>query len=420
MPSSRILICGAGIAGSTLAYWLARHDFNVVVVERSPAEQTAGQGIDIEGPALEVVKLMGILDDIKQKTTGELGAAVVDEQNRPCGIFDADGGISLTRSIEIMRGDLAETLYKAANAFANVEYRFQTTVRSIRQLDEKVIVDLENKSDGTTTAEELEFDIVVGADGVRSRTRGLVMGSPEKLNCLKPVGCFIAFFSIPKEDQDWPRARLCQFPGRRSITIRPQGENSKISSVYLGSIGDDNTLLREAHDAGNTQKQKEAFANLFTGLAWETPRIIEQMMRAENYYSEQLMQVKLSRWSQDRMVLVGDAAYAPSPLTGQGTVLAILGAYVLAQELSRHGDDESVAFGKYEERLRSYVESAQNIPLGGYAPYVLNPQTSWGIWLFRTIAGFVSWTKLAKMLPDSKPAKFDLECEGDKGQATRP
>lgn len=184
-----------------------------------------------------------------------------------------------------------------------------------------------------------------------------------------------------------------------------------MSSVYLSHFHDDDPSLCRANDAGDRQMQKEAFAKLFTGLGWEIPRAIEQMMKAKNFYFDQLMQVKLPKWSQNRVVLLGDAAYAPSPITGQGTLLAILGAYVLAQELSRNREDESAAFEKYEKRLRSYVENAQCIPLGGYAPYMLNPQTSWGIWLFRTITSFVSWTKLAKILPDPKAATFDLEIE---------
>lgn len=107
MPSSRILICGARVAGSTLAFWLAKHDFEVVVVERSSAEQTAGQGIDIEGLAFEIVKLMGILDKIKEKTTGEEGLAIVDEQNHPWAIFEVEAAgqsrLSPTRAIKIMR-----------------------------------------------------------------------------------------------------------------------------------------------------------------------------------------------------------------------------------------------------------------------------------------------------------------------------
>ncbi|KAK5079966.1 hypothetical protein LTR70_009011 [Exophiala xenobiotica] len=389
----------------------------VVVVERSKTEQRAGQGLEIEEPALSVVKAMGILDKLNEKRTGEMGFKLVDAQGRSCGILEV-GGISPTGALEIMRGDLTEILYKAADESANVTYRFETTIHSLRQTQYNVIVDLENRNDKTITTEE--FDLVVGADGQRSRTRQLVMGSPEQLHCFKPVGAFVAYFSIPREDQDWPYSQLCHFPGRRIVWLRPVGKDSKVTSVYLIHLPDgDIPTVRRANAASDRLKQKEAFAELYSGLGWETSRVTEQMMRAENFYSDELVQVKLPKWSLDRVVLLGDAAWAPSPFTGEGNQLAIIGAWVLAQELSRNRG--VVAFEMYERRLRAYVEGAQNIPLGGYAPYIFIPKTSWGIWLFRTLfrlvpllIRLVSWTGLSKTLPagDTSHPVFDLEIDG--------
>lgn len=124
MPSERILICGAGIAGSILAFWLARYDFQVVVIERSKAGQKAGQGLEIDEPALTVVKLMGILDKLEEKKTGELGFELVDTQGRSCGVLEA-GGVGVTGNLELMRGDLTEVLYQSADESANVSYRFE-------------------------------------------------------------------------------------------------------------------------------------------------------------------------------------------------------------------------------------------------------------------------------------------------------
>ncbi|ERF72817.1 hypothetical protein EPUS_04252 [Endocarpon pusillum Z07020] len=197
MPFERILICGAGVAGSVLAYWLAKHDFDVVVVERSKTEQTAGQGLEIEEPALMIMKSMGVLDKLNQKKTGEMGFNLVDEQARSHGILEV-GGISPTGALELLRGDLTQILLQSADGSTNVTYQFETTIQSLRQTQDKIIVDLENRNDKTIATEE--FDLVVGADGVRSRTRQLVMGSPEELNCFKPVGAFVAYFSIPRED----------------------------------------------------------------------------------------------------------------------------------------------------------------------------------------------------------------------------
>ena len=387
MPSERVLICGAGVAGSILAFWLAKYDFQVVVIERSKAEQKLGQGIEIEEPALRVVQLMDIIDKLNEKRTAELGFTLVDAQARSYGHLEA-GGLSPTGALELMRGDLTEVLYQSANASANVTYMFETTLHSLRQTENKVIVDLENRNNKTITTKE--FDLVVGADGVRSRTRQLVMGPPEELHCYKPVGACVAYFDVPKEEEDSPYSELCHFPGRRIVWIRPGRKDSKVISVYLIYCNTDVPNLRRANAAGDRQKQKEALAELYSGLGWKTPRLMEQMLKSENFYSDELAQVKLPKWFQDRVVLVGDAAWAPTPFTGEGNQLAILGGFVLAQELSRNRN--TIGFEMYEKRFRPYVKKTQSIPLYGYAPFLCNPQTNWGIWIFRMIFWVLSWT----------------------------
>ena len=413
MPAERVLIVGAGVSGSILAFWLAKHDFEVVVIERARAEQKAGQGIEIEEPALKVVELMGVMDKLNERKTGEMGFDLVDQQSRSHGLFEV-GRMSPTGALELMRGDLTEVLYKSADELTNVTYKFETTIQSLRQTQDKVIVDIENRQTKTTKTEE--FDFAIGADGVRSRTRQLLMGSPEKINCYKSVGAFVAYFSIPKEDHDWPYSRLCHFTDRRIVWIRPVGKESNVTSVYLIHVNYDVPALRRANAAGDRLKQKEAFAELYSGLGWETPRVMEQMMKAENFYSDELVQVKLQKWSQHRVALVGDAAWAPTPFTGEGNQLAIIGAWVLAQEMARSRN--LVAFEMYEKRLRSHVENSQSLPLGGYAPHIFVPQTTWGIWMFRTTArllswtvGLLSWANLASIVPDFARNDFDLEID---------
>lgn len=417
MAPERILICGGGIAGCTLAFLLARNNFEVIVVERSKAEQKAGQGLEIEEPALKVVKEMGILEKIQEKRTGELGFELCDEKSRLIAILEA-GGMSPTGNLEIMRGDLTEVIYKAADEFDNATFRFETTVQSLRQTKDKVIVDLINRTTKVTKTEE--FDLVVGADGVLSYTRQLIMGSPEKLNCFKQVGAYIAYFSIPKEEQDWPNSRLCNFPGRRVVWTRPIGKDSQETTVHLIHLNNHIPALRHANINRDRQAQKEAFAELYKGCGWETPRIIKQMMTAENFYSDELVQVKLPTWSQNRVVLLGDSAWAPSPFTGQGNQLALIGAWVLAQELARNRNE--AAFEMYEKRLRKYVEECQKIPLGGYAQWVFIPDSRVGIWMvrlfFRVLAwayrAFV-WAGLGRFLPDEQKDDFDLEIGKDGG-----
>lgn len=193
-----------------------------------------------------------------------------------------------------------------------------------------------------------------------------------------------------------------------------------MTSVHLIHLNDNIPALSQANVARDRQAQKEEFAEMYKGLGWETPRIISQMMTAENFYSDELVQVKLPSWSQDRVVLLGDSAWAPSPFTGQGNQLALIGAWVLAQELSRNRN--TTAFEMYEKRLRKYVEKCQKIPMGGYAQWVFIPETALGIWGIRQFFRFMAWayylfvwSNLGRFLPDEQKDEFDLEIETGMG-----
>lgn len=414
MPIEKVLIVGAGVSGSILAFYLGKQNFEVTVVERSRAGQKLGQGIEIEEPALSVVKHMGIVGRLEQVKTGEKGFTLVDESARNRGTISMNASFSPTGALELMRGDLTEVLYHAADELENVSYEFQTSIRSFKEVNNKVVVEIQKRGEDTARTEE--FDLVIGADGARSRTREMLFGS--SLNPYKAIGAYVAYFSIPREEQDWPNSKLCHFPNRRVIWLRPTRDDSKETSVYFIHLSNDLPALREANVSGDRPKQKEEVAKLFSGCGWEAQRVIDGMMKSENFYSDELNQVKIPRWSQGRVVLLGDAAWAPTPFTGQGNQLAIIGAWVLAQELSR--DRSTVAFQKYETRLRSYVEESQNIPLGGKLPLLFVPQTRLGIWLFRTIFAALAWTISTFFMKKSSspeapteknPQEFDLEME---------
>ena len=409
-----------------------RDRFSITVIERSKSEQTQGQGLEIEEPATSVVTAMGILDKLKAKRTAEEGFELLDQHNRSYGRFEA-GGLSPTGALEIMRGDMTEVMYRAADEHENVTFRFETTIQSLSQTAEEVTVELKDRTTDTSTTET--FDIVIGADGALSRTRTLAFGPPDQINCFHPVGATVAYFSIPKEDRDWPYSRLCHFPNRRVIWMRPSTKQSDVTSVYFIHVAGTDTnankstaALHAAHLSRDRQQQKQAMAGLFADCGWEVPRVCEAMLKTDNFYYDELAQVKLPSWSQGRVVLVGDSGYGPTPFTGEGSHLAILGAYTLAQELGRHPEAPQVAFKAYEDRFRKYVENAQSIPGWGYAPYLIMPETSLGIWILRSIvygvtmvAKAASWVGVTKLFSEGaekdKAAHepYDLQIGGNVG-----
>jgi 2-polyprenyl-6-methoxyphenol hydroxylase-like FAD-dependent oxidoreductase len=99
------------------------------------------------------------------------------------------------------------------------------------------------------------------------------------------------------------------------------------------------------------------------------PRLLDAMWSATDFYFDSVGQVRLEDWSRGRVVLLGDAGYCPSPLTGMGTSLSLVGAYVLVGELVAAGGDHRIAFPRYQERLRAYVAQAQQLPPGGVSGF---------------------------------------------------
>ena len=137
------------------------------------------------------------------------------------------------------------------------------------------------------------------------------------------------------------------------------------------------TQLRyEHHDVA---QQKQLLASVFTGKAWEVSRLMEKMLTAPDLYFDAVSQIRMQRWSDGRAVLLGDAGYCPALLSGQGSTLAMLGAYVLAGELKVALGDHKLAFAQYEQAFRPVVRQEQK-QVGATARFLV-PATPVGLWV---------------------------------------
>jgi 2-polyprenyl-6-methoxyphenol hydroxylase-like FAD-dependent oxidoreductase len=349
VDNRNVLISGAGIAGPALAYWLRRYGFNPTIVERAPAPRPGGQAVDLRGAGRDVVERMRLLPQIRAAHTGERGFVYVDARSRWTARMPADlfGGEGIVADLEILRGDLARILYEATRH--GTEYLFGDSISSLVQDDGGVTVSFER-------AAPRRFHLVVGADGLFSRVRALAFG--EESQFVHSLGAYTAYFTVPyrPDTQGW--FLLHNAPGRRVAGLRSeQGHGAKALFSFASPP------LRYERD--DVARQKRILADAFAGVGWEVPRMLDAMWDAADFYFGVYGQVRMDQWSRGRVVLLGDAGYSPSPLTGLGTSLAIVGAYVLAGELAAAAGDHRVAFGRYEAELRGYVRQAQQLPPGG-------------------------------------------------------
>jgi 2-polyprenyl-6-methoxyphenol hydroxylase-like FAD-dependent oxidoreductase len=363
MKKRTLLVSGAGVAGPALAFWLTRYGFTTTVVERAPTLRSGGHAIDIRGAAREVAERMGVMAEIKQARVDWRGMSYIDDTGKrraslPAELFGMRG--DELAQIEIQRGDLVRIFHAASQE--GVEYIFDDSITALSQDDEGVKVTFANSSPRV-------FDLVVGADGSRSRVRALAFGDESEFT--REYGSYTAFFSIPQRfDLDgWEL--FYNVPGRRMAALRPglQGINTKVLLSFAASG------LR--YDGRDIEQQKKIVAREFAGVGWEVPKLLDAIESARDFSFSATAKVTLDSWSRGRTVLLGDSAWAS--FAGHGTSFAVIGAYLLAGELKAADGDHRIAFARYEDQLRHYVELGQQGPRGDEKMFL--PKTKWGIWL---------------------------------------
>lgn len=348
-----VLVSGASVAGPALAHWLHRYGIRVTVVERAPAPRTGGHAVDVRGVAVDVARRMGVLEALRARVTETSRTVFV----RADGRIRADIGTTMDtdhdRSLEVVRGDLTRILHEPTTAYT--EYLYDDTVIALEETPHGVRATFER-------TEPRVFDLVVGADGLHSRTRGLVFGPEERY--ARYLGALISIATVPDLLGQDREVRLYNEPGRAAgISTSPRFPGAK--ALFL--IHEREPL---GVDRAPEEEQKAYLRARFAGSGWECARLLDGLDDSPDFYFDSVTQIRMDRWSRGRVTLLGDAGYGPSPMSGQGTTLALVGAYVLAQELSRH-TAPAVALDAYEARMRPYVLANQAIAdtgLGFLAP----------------------------------------------------
>jgi len=353
-----VLISGASVAGTAAAYWLGRHGYSVTVVERYRGPRPGGQAIDVRGPALSVLERMGLLAAAQKRKTQIRGSSVVDRDGNELSQDTEStptGGLIDNPDVELLRDDLVELLYGASQWTA--EYVFDDTITALNDDGEKVNVTFER-------AAARSFDLVIGADGLHSNVRRLVFGPEEQF--IERLGTHAAIFTVPNFlDLDyWQKWHY----GDSTMAGVYSARNNTEARAMVGFWESDLKI-----DYRDTAAQFAELERRMADDGWIRPQLLEYMRAATDFYFDEMSQIKMDRWSQGRVGLVGDAGYCCSPLSGQGTSVALLGAYVLAGELAAAGDDYAAGFTNYHREFSDYVKRNQwlvvdNIPGGAPIP----------------------------------------------------
>ncbi len=373
IKDTRILISGAGVAGLTTAYWLKQYGFSPTIIERASALPTGGYKIDVRGSALQVLRKMGIYNAVATAGTDMQGAILVDKKGRTIGKMSGDAfGHRTGDDLEILRGNLCQILM---DQIPDVEIIFGDNIQNISQYTDKVEVTFQkNKS--------REFDFVVGADGLHSNTRQIVFGDEAQFS--HELGLYLCVYTVPNYlNLDRLEMQYSEL-GRVAAIWSSRGEST--AKACFGFTAP--TKI----DLNDRVQQQQDLKKIYEGIDWEVPRLFQLMPDSPDFYFDAAAQIHMDQWHNNRVVLLGDAAYCASPMSGQGTSLAIIGAYILAGELAVASGNHQVAFNEYELQMRHFVKLNQALGITAANTMKSQGKNNFIIWVLM---------KLMRMMPGS-------------------
>lgn len=331
----KLLVVGSGVAGAAFSQLAANDRHAVTMIEQGPFESPRGYAMNLCPRALDVLRLMGMLDEIWQLRIPIHQLNMLDSAGTQVRCDDLsqltarDGKLGCY----VERGSLLASLRERCT---NVDVRYNCRLESIVAGDSEIVVQL---SDGS----ELAFDAVVGADGLHSSVARLAFEPAQPID----LGVSFAFVRAPNlrrlpiatYNLSAPR-KLCGLTG--------------LSEEEVGIM-----LFWYTQDYDHEQGIRgRDLRKLCESFGFGIPEIVASLPDNQLVYYDRMLLVQRATWSQGRCVLLGDAAHCTSPLSTKGAATGLAGAYILAKELAIQSSFQA-ACASYENRLRPGVERIQ-------------------------------------------------------------
>ncbi len=338
----KILVSGASFAGLSSAFWLRQLGHAVTIVEVAGALRTGGTAVNIQGPTIDVVKRMGLFEQIRAKRLclerWEMKNA--DDVTERSLVQRAPGEPPSEDEFEIERDVLLSLLFGLVKD--DVELVLADSIAGLRETNHAVDVTF-------TKASPRSFDLVLGCDGSHSNVRKLCFGDEAQyLHFLEQ------YFSITIVDKlliEQNTAQMFNVPGK--VVMLNAYKNK--TDIIFGFVSEQQI----PYDYRDEAEQRRIIVEQFTGVGWRTAELLREMQGSTSFYFDKLCQIRMPSWSKGRVVLVGDAGYCPSPAAGLGGSLAIDGAAALADAMQEHAGNFELAFRTYEEKLRPFIDAVQ-------------------------------------------------------------
>lgn len=392
MDNKNILISGAGIAGTTLAFWLKKFGVNPTIIESSPQLREGGYAIDFMGAGYDVAEKMELISELKEVDINFSNLVFVDSNNQEKGSMNYQKIKNFLngKAFTLLRSDLAKVIYQ--NLDKDVEIIFGDTITKVDQSEKEVSVTFKS---GKTR----NFDLLVGADGLHSNVRNLVFGNETQFE--KYFGYYTSSFTIDDFSLGDNAFSMYNVPYKQVAVYSKTGNKTTTFFIFTSP----EKLSYQHHDIA---KQKQILKSEFENSGWKCSQLLSQIDSATGFYFDSVSQIKMEHWHKGRVTLVGDAGYCPSLLSGKGSTLAMVGAYILAGELKQANGYYKTAFEQYEIMFKPFMEKKQKAARSFAKSFI--PKSNFGIWLRNKVFKLMSVSIFSKLfLSQFKDSKLKLK-----------
>ncbi|MDN3584677.1 FAD-dependent monooxygenase [Mucilaginibacter flavus] len=340
--NKNIVISGASIAGLSTAYWMNKIGYKVTVVELANQPRIAGAAIDIRGATIDVVKRMGIFEQLKahRLSVDLIEFKNADDITEGSILLNSDGAELPDDEIEIERDKFIGILF---NELKNdVEFIFNNSITALNETENDIQVTFK---DGQQRA----FHLVLGCDGIHSGVRKIWFGhEAEYSHFLEAYSCITIVNKLLIKQKTM---QMYNVPGK-AFMLNAYNNKTDIIFCFVSE-------KEIPYDYRDINQQRKIIEEQFASQAWRTAELLQEVQNSENFYFDKFCQIKMPSWTKGRVALVGDAGYCASPAAGMGASLSISGAAALADALVLHNGNFELAFHDYNNNLRPFIEEVQ-------------------------------------------------------------
>ncbi|WP_162256592.1 NAD(P)/FAD-dependent oxidoreductase [Agromyces sp. Soil535] len=339
MKRPRIVISGAGIAGNALCIALNRRGIIPTIIERADRPQPGGHTVDLRGSSQDILREWGMLESVHALAVPEERMVAIGRGGRRLWSMPAASG-AIVADLEVGREDLNDVLRQAGDA--NSRFGEEIIRSSLTQSGVQI---------ETSSGRTIDADLLVAAEGTHSALRARMF--PE--SSLAYLGGYMAFAPVPFPPDFHGEMRVYTAPGGVMVAIRP----GRAHGHAIVAIRAPRVPQIERDTSAQRKFVVEHIGRAGISGDWHVPSILDASQHDPGFHCDALLKVSAPTWHRERTVLLGDAAWSGSPLTGRGTAMAIMGAEALADAIARRPHDLDSACRDYETRMRPLLRWSQ-------------------------------------------------------------